>query len=372
MDINQILPEVTKQLTAYEARLSGRMDEMKADLADAEQLLAQAPQSGGRRAVASIGKAFAASEELQHFIKVGMPTTGKLALEASSIRGIRAALSTAGVGQTGDGSYSPAVTHDPRLAGDARRALTLLDVLTTIKVDGSSFEYNRLDGYTNAAGVQLKQGDAKATAVIDTDLVQAQIATIAHIAKVSTQTLSDAPALQQQIGSLMQYGVLAKLENLVINGTGGAGNIDGLLHQATVFTATATTAGDRVGQAAVSLQASGWMPSVIVMNPVAWFDIASAKNTGDGAYTMGSPRDPSPASLWSLPVVLSPSLAAGTALVLDAVAGVALLDREDVNLAASQSDGDNFSTNRVSLRAEMRAGLAVFAPSAVLSVDLTA
>ncbi len=39
-------------------------------------------------------------------------------------------------------------------------------------------------------------------------------------------------------------------------------------------------------------------------------------------------------------------------------------------LASSREDGNNFSTNMVSLLAEGRMGLAVFSPGAVLSVDL--
>jgi hypothetical protein len=40
-------------------------------------------------------------------------------------------------------------------------------------------------------------------------------------------------------------------------------------------------------------------------------------------------------------------------------------------VASSREDGSNFTTNMVTTLAELRAGLAVFSPGAVLSVDLT-
>ena len=65
----------------------------------------------------------------------------------------------------------------------------------------------------------------------------------------------------------------------------------------------------------------------------------------------------------------TPSLAAGTVLVLD-VQQVSILAREEVTVMASREDGTNFTTNLVTMLAEMRAGLAVFSAGAVLKVAL--
>ena len=105
------------------------------------------------------------------------------------------------------------------------------------------------------------------------------------------------------------------------------------------------------------------------MNPVDWFIISSERDS-EGQYVLGSPRDPSPPALWNVPVVTTPSLAAGTVLVVDP-AQVAVLDRQLPSLMASREDGTNFTTNMVTLLAEMRAGLAVFSAGAVLAVEIT-
>lgn len=49
---------------------------------------------------------------------------------------------------------------------------------------------------------------------------------------------------------------------------------------------------------------------------------------------------------------------------------VAVLDRESVEVEASRHHNGNFTRNMVTLLAELRAGLAVFAPSAVRVLDL--
>lgn len=280
------------------------------------------------------------------------------------------AISNAGVGQAGDNAYNVQPNRWDGLGNNPQRRLSLFDVLPSLPVTTATMEFMQLTGYANAAAVQAKEGDTKAQAAVPTTVQTAYVATVAHYVRASQQVLDDAPALSVQLNNLLSYGVLAKAENLLINGTGGPGNINGLLNQATPYAATATTAADMIGQAITELQANGWTPSVVVLNPADFFAITSAKNTGNGAYSMGSPRDPAPPSLWSVPVITSASLAAGTALVLDA-SQAALLDRQEVTVATSREDGSNFVSNTVTILAEGRLGLAVFSPGAVLSVDLT-
>ncbi|WP_237720871.1 phage major capsid protein [Pseudomonas asplenii] len=200
------------------------------------------------------------------------------------------------------------------------------------------------------------------------------MATVAHWTKASVQVLSDAPAFGQKLMSLLEYGVLAKLESEIVAGAGGKGRIKGLVEQGMDFVPSGVadpstlTPTDRIGAAVVNLQANGWKPGLIIMNPVDWQLISSQKGT-DGQYVLGSPRDPSPLTLWNVPVVLTPSLARNISIVMDP-AQAAILDREQPSLLASREDGQNFTTNMVTLLGELRAGLAVFAPGAVLIVDV--
>lgn len=325
---------------------------------------------GNFSAAPSPSAEFVKSSQLQA-MRDGANGTGRVTLKSGGLKLLTKAISNTGVGQSGDQSYSVAPDRDSsNLWANPQRRLSLIDAMPTLPVSTATFLYMQLSGYANAAAVQAKEGDAKAQGSMPTAEVTANIATVAHFVRSSQQVIDDAPALAFQLDNLLSYGCMSKLENLLINGTGGAGQIKGLLAYATPFAATGAAAADRIGEALDELDSNGWHASVIVLSPADWGAIQRERSTTNGQYVLGSARNPAPPSLWSVPVVTCPALAAGTALVLDA-SQLALLDRQEVVVASSREDGSNFTTNMVTTLAELRAGLAVFSPGAVLSVDLT-
>lgn len=297
----------------------------------------------------SVAAQFVQSPQFKSML-TGAPTTGRVEVKATIT----------------------SATHDvqaeraPGLFNNPQRALSLLSALPSLAVNTGVFEFMQLNGYVNAAAVQVLEGDVKAEASLPTQIVQANISTIAHWIKASNQILADAPALSMQIDNLLRYGVTAKLESELINGAGGAGKILGLVPQATAFVPTLTAKADKIGEAKAAMEADGWVPSLIVMNPADWFVIASERAT-DEQYVLGSPRDPAGPSLWGIPVLTTPAIASGTTLILDQ-SQVAVLNREGVTVMASREDGSNFTTNQTTLLAEARYGLAVFATGAVRKI----
>ena len=299
-------------------------------------------------------------------MRSGAASSGRVDLPAISIK----ALVSSGRGQAGDSEYSVQAERGTGIANDPRLALQLLEVLTTIPVTSGSYEFTQLESFDNNADYQITEGTLKAESNATLIEASANIQTIAHWTRASVQVLSDEPSLQSYLGNLLGYGALAKLEAEIINGVGGTGKILGLLAQAVAFVPTvATTPTDRVGEAAATMKAAGWKPSVVLMNPLDWFAIQTQKST-DGLYLLGGPQDPANATLWKNVVVETPSLARGKALLIDP-AHVRILDRMQPTVIATRFDRDNLVTNLVTLLAELRAGLAVFAKDAVRSVDLT-
>ena len=302
-------------------------------------------------------------------LKSGQKTTGRMVQAA----GVRAIVTNPGRGDSDATSYPSAPQRAPGIQGIPTPQLTLLDVLPVLPVESATFEYVRLDGFMNGGGNQEKEGDEKGEADLPTELVRAEIATVAAWLPASKQVLDDNDQLQSQIGLLMGTGVRQNLERDILSGAGGPGEIDGLLNQAMPFIANKQHPADRIGEAITALRAAGWVPNVVVMNPQDWFDIASERAEGDGKdgqYVLGSPRDPSPPALWGVPVVVSLSMPAGQALVLD-TRTLALLDRQELTVEASRHDGNNFKRNLVTILAELRAGLAVYATTANLQVELS-
>jgi HK97 family phage major capsid protein len=279
------------------------------------------------------------------------------------------------VGTSEDG-YSVQPMRSPVLANDPRRMLSLLDFLPTIRVGASNtFEFNRLTGYTSTAGYQPNEGALKPEGSVPTDLVSANIATIANWTAASEQVLADVPALRQQVSSLLGYGVRSKLESELILGAGGAGQIGGFTDAGnfTAYTGAASddTLADAVAKIEASMLAAGWMPNLIVVHPNDWRDARSERaESGAGLYVAGSWRDPAPPSIWSIPVIVNPAVSPGNILMMD-TSQVAVLDRQGLTVELGRIN-DQFVRNVVSIRAELRAGLAVFSPGAVVYGDFEA
>lgn len=262
---------------------------------------------------------------------------------------------------------TPAHRHN-EIGSDARRKLSLLDVLPSLPVTAGSFEFMQLDGYVNAADYQEKQGDKKAAQNTDAKLQTANIATIAITQKVAEQTLADSVLLGQFLHSRMVHNTLSKLESEIIGGTGGTGKITGLKAQATAFTPTATALPDQLGEAAAQLEVAGWEAGLIILHPTVWNTIRAERST-DGVYIAGGWNNPDQPNVWGVPVVVSASVGVDTALILDP-RQVLLLDRQTPAFAFNYSS-DGFETNVLTARAELRSGLAVLSPSALLKITIS-
>lgn len=221
----------------------------------------------------------------------------------------------------------------------------------------------------NAAAVQAVEAIAKAAATVPTQVITAYAATIAQYVRASLQVIEDFTALAGQLEMLLSYGCHDKLEAQLVNGPGGAGQIKGLYTGATAFAPTTTDPANRIGQAIDGLLSIRWIPNAILMNPTDWGTIARTRGTSNDMCLLGSTRNAAPPSLWSVPVVLSASMTFGEALVMD-TAQTSLLHRQEITLAASREEGTNFTTNQITLLAELRAGLAVYSPSADVSLPL--
>ena len=265
-------------------------------------------------------------------------------------------------GQTGDDPYNVHPQRDGGLYNNPRRRLSLLTELPSIPVTSNSFEFTRLDGYTNQAGEQSGEGGTKAETAMPTGLIEAKIATVAHWIPASRQVLDDVPALMQQIDSLMRYGVLDKAEQLLV---AGDAQVEGLEELGTAFSgSTGQTLADAVGDAIAELETEGWRPSHVLMHPRTWQSIRSERSSGDGQYVAAGWNQPAGSGIWELPVITSASVTENRPVVFDA-SQCALLDRSSVVVEVFEQDADNVKRNLVTIRGEMRIGLAVFSPSAI-------
>lgn len=256
------------------------------------------------------------------------------------------------------------------LFGPTVSPLTLVDLLPSTPIGSDSYEFVQLSRISNA-GVQETEGAVKNETEFSAELVTAKIATIAHWTAASRQVLADNVELSDILLGILGIDVVAKYEDLLINGNGTTDKIHGLLLQASLFSHSKSHPVDRLSEAVAAMWETGYMANAVVLNALDWSDFETERaDQGDGQYVAGGWANPAVPSVWRLPVARATGLTQGTALILD-TRRIKLLDRQQVSTAVSSEDRDNFVRNLVTLLAEMRGGLAVYDTGAVVKVDLT-
>lgn len=354
-------------------------DEANARIQAVEQVVAGAAAYASSRGVAggpSVGaqvlQEFNDTENAQFQAAVlaaqrgGKPSA--FAARANLGSSIRAALTNEHGITTSEGGM-PSQPERRGIVGPVARPLRLLDVLPSRPTTSDAVEFVQLTA-TGDASEQDTEGDEKPQLGFDGALVRAEVATIAGWAAASKQVLADHVALQAQVDRVIRNKVLSRLEHQLINGTGAAGKIKGLLSQAVTFIPTiGVTPADIIGEALVRQANAGYMPNLVLLNPFDWYRIQITKTDTEGEYLFGSPTMPVPPSLWNTAIVLTPSVAEGTGLTLD-TSFTTVLDREQMSVTVSNSHADFFTRNLVAILGELRAGLEVIDEQAVFKFDL--
>ncbi len=229
--------------------------------------------------------------------------------------------------------------------------LGLQNALRVRGADGSALEYSRFTGTQGAAAVQAAEGDAKAAVRPDHSLIVQSALTIAGYAQMSRQALKDSDELRRAVDVTLARSVATALDAALVNGcTGFTGGFEGLATAYTSLTYTALV--DAVSEAVATMQTAGFNPDVVSLHPSDWLAITTAKGTANDHYLSGSYLAQIEPVLRGLRVVLSPSVDAGKALVLDS-SHSELLIVEDFNVELGYVN-DNFTKNLAVVLGEMR------------------
>jgi hypothetical protein len=253
------------------------------------------------------------------------------------------------------------------------RPLRVLDLLPTGTMDQNTFPYTQESGALTGAA-ETTEGNAKPEGAVTYTDAEATARTIAAWLKLKRQALADIAALRGTIDQRLRYMVQRRLEGQALNGDGADPNIRGILQTSGIGTVPfdgGQLPADQILTGITTVLLADAMADGIIMHPTDWQTVLKAK-AGDGHYYSGGPFSMTPQVLWGIPLIPSPAIPVGHALVGDFSIGALLLIREGVNVLMSDSDQDDFIKNRITLLGEMRAALAVWRPAAFTDVDLAA
>ena len=276
--------------------------------------------------------------------------------------------------------FAPAVTTvDTRIVEGTRRRLTVEDLLGSETISGNALTYfieGALEGdFANVAeGVkkaQLHFGDATA--------VTEALNKVAGFIKESDELVEDLPFLKSAIDGRLLYQLGLYIENQLLNGLGTGGQIRGLLNRVGIQTETSVGAADNADAIYRAISktelGSGLSADGIAINPADYQKLRLSRDANGqyfgggffaGQYGNGGIIEQPP--LWGLRTVVTPAIAAGTVLVGAFGQGGSVVSKGGVRVDVTNTDGEDFIHNRITVRAERRLLLAVRKPSAFVKV----
>lgn len=354
--VDDLLPRFN-EATQAQAKIEGQLEALEARTLDVEQLAA----SGGRggQGVRSAGQEVAESDELKAYVSGG--------LQGSMTYRPQAAITTA------DGSGAAWSEREADPVNMARRMLKIRGLLTVVNTGASVIDYNRQTTRTNAAGMVAELGAASEGAIGWT-AQEANVRKIAELIPTSDEAIADIARLQGEIDTELRYALDFKEETQILAGDGTGQNLDGLITNATAFSAAAglpnTNRIERLRLAMLQVVLNDYAADAMILNPTDWAGIELTKDDY-GRFVIGNADSPAGPRLWRLPVVESNSMSAGAWLVGAMKMAATLYDRQETEILISSEHADNFAKGTKTIKGTKRVALAVKRPASLVTGNFT-
>ncbi|MBB1247450.1 phage major capsid protein [Rhizobium sp. G21] len=283
---------------------------------------------------------------------------------------IKATLTSATTDSAGSVGDAIAPTRLPGVLELPQRRLTVRDLIAPGQMGGNTLEYVKETGFTNNAGM-VAEAAAKPESDMKLDLVTTSAKVIAHWMKASKQVLDDIPQLRSMIDQRLGYGLALKEESQILNGDNTGQNLNGIIPQATSFSAPVALGDlniiDVLRLAMLQAALAEYPATGHVLNPTDWAYIETLKDS-IGRYIIGNPQGQTTPTLWSLPVVATQSIAAKKFLTGSFRQAAQLFDRWESRIEVGYVN-DDFTKNLVTILGEERIALAVYRPEAFIYGD---
>jgi HK97 family phage major capsid protein len=183
--------------------------------------------------------------------------------------------------------------------------------------------------------------------------------------------MADVPTFESYIRARLAFMVRQEEEDQLLNGSGTAPAIQGILNRTGVQTVTGygLSTLDSIYRGMTEIRVDAFAePDAIVLHPRDWEDVRLSKDD-NGNYLLGPANDEGPARVWGLRVVVTTNIAENTGLVGAFRPHAQVFRRSGIDVAISTENEDYFLKNKVAVRAEERLALAVYRPAAFCKVE---
>ena len=247
---------------------------------------------------------------------------------------------------------------------------TVGDLLLQGTTTAQAIEYYEETTFTNAAA-GVTEGDAKPESALGFTLRTDNVRKIATWIPVTDEMMADVPTFESYIRGRLGFMVKQEEEDQLLNGSGVAPAIQGILNRTGVQTVTGygLSTLDSIYRGMTEIRVDAFAePDAIVLHPRDWEDVRLSKDD-NGNYLLGPANDEGPARVWGLRVVVTTNMAENTGLVGAFRPHAQVFRRSGIDIAISTEHSTYFTENKVAVRAEERLALAVYRPAAFCKVE---
>ena len=263
--------------------------------------------------------------------------------------------------------YSPFYSLDTEVNQYPSRKPFLRDILNVGTATGAVHQWYEQQAGEGDAG-STEEGKPKSQRDQDWLLKTAAVEKITAYTKVTEEALEDIPFMEDAIRTDLMQKLMLKEDSQILSGNGTPPQMKGILEFATAFSVTDSVNAEfyqkiqdandlDVLRIAIALVAKAHgSPNYICLNPadVALMDVTKTTN---GAYILPPFTTADGTNFKGCRIIENMGITAGTFLVMDS-SKVNYKLRKDAVLAVGYDD-DDFTNNRITIRAELRGVLYV-------------
>lgn len=239
--------------------------------------------------------------------------------------------------------------------------------------NASAVEYLQHVGNANPAAAVAELG-TKPDLGMEWTTVTTSFTKIAALASFSMEALQDFDYFQQIVPVELFAAIVNAESNEVINGSGSAPHMVGILNQPNILTRAigSDTPVDCLRKSFNDLRTGTAFAraNLVLTHPTTWAEIQLQKAEG-GLYLL-NPTDPNAIgdmdNIFGVRVIQNSMVPAGTAIVFDTNKAVLSWIRQAMTLDINSYGDDEFQKNYVTYRAEERVAIGVMYPQAICAV----
>lgn len=247
------------------------------------------------------------------------------------------------------------------------KRLVVADLIAPGTTESNLVQFMKETTFTNAADAVL-EGGPKPESTLIFDAATAAVRKIAHWIPVTEEMLEDFNQTASIIDARLKLGLDLKEEDELLNGSGVAPHLLGLMTLPGLTAAQARGADSNMD--AIFKQMTTIATTVfvlvdgIVINPINWQAIQLLKNAAGNYMGSGPWAAAQTPILWGVPAAVTPSIVANTALVGAFRSCAQIFRKGGDRVESSNSHASFFVNNLVAIRAERRLALAAYREAA--------